>query len=1308
MRLSFRILAPLVVTATAASALAASAPPFRSSPWFEPSDAANSKWVVRAFGDEAELSPGTLKLAGHAGSVLNVRLIGASKTAMMHGEESLPAHSFYFHGKDPENWRGAVPHFARARAVDVYPGIDAVYYQGPHGLEADFVASAGSDYRRIQLQFVNRHIALDARGNLCDKTSGELLMTAPSAYEIGEHENRISVSSRFRIVASDRASFRVNRKDLSRKLVIDPILSYATYLGGSGTDTITAIERGSDGRIYVAGNTTSVDLPQAVSLAGPVIRPVILPLAETFVVCYSSDGSTLEYAVYVGGDGGDLATSLAVDSQGRPTVVGYSASSNFPTTPSAFSPTFFGRDAFAYRLSADGSALEYSTFLKVISPEWGYLAINPLTFLVSVDATGAATVGGTAMTFIPNGCCTAITITGTTPAPGAFQTQSAGGKDIFLLRLSPDGSNLQWATYYGGTRDENLTGMTLDTSGNVYVTGTTTSNNLPLAHPFQAAPPVVSTTTPVFSGATAGFFAKFSSDGTAISAASYFGGQSGNSTLNSVALDETGAIYLAGSSPVSAAPGVTDVPGPTSTYSPQSPAVIVKVDSTGTSPQYMWAYSSLTAGSVARIRVNGSHAPCILTDFGAVPAAPGALPANVGYPGWGFACFAQDGKTLEFATLLPAFGSGPEPGPVDFDLDPTGILIAAANLVKGAPTTANAPQPAPGTGSSAYIFEIQPENPVPQLYYVTPELLFAPSSSSSGATSMTLLGSNFAAGETVLWNGTPVALANPGGYVYGTSISGLISSAALATLPKGDVQIQVSLPGPGGGLSNPVTIKYVNPAPTPISVNPQTVPVGSGATTFTVTGALTPDCSITWNGVNQTVSPGPSGFQFTLPATAFAAPGNFLVVASNPAPGGGSATANVSVTGNGLPVPSITGPVAVGLGQGGTTQTLSVNYAPDDAVVVWNGSARPTSRLNSTTLQYILTQTDLQQMGSAQVQIGSGGVLGPALTAYVGLAISNASLHGDPARGQAYFAGTGAGGAQQALVAISVPSGNIVRSLDMGVQIKSLFMTDDNDYLWVATSDGRISRVNADTFAIDMTAKVPVTQGSSSVNTSTYPAAIPVAGTSSTIVASGSDGVLRIFDGGAQRGFSSGDLYPPAPANLTPVFATPDAVWATVGIIGSTCMARLTYDYTGFSSFAQTCNNALNGPWGLPSPEVKVDAGVTYFQSGSETLLWNSPRGGYVDLVNRRIIAPLFVAVGPPTNSFTSGGDDLLVFDLDSEAQIGIIPQAGLLPGGNVVPYTASQALWSASNILLLVDLSDAASLTNVENRTRVKRALRN
>lgn len=1255
-----------LVTLTAASALAADAPRVDPPSWFEPLDHANSHWTIRGSSQLADLSAAGMKLVRRSSEVLNVTFIGESTSAVVRGEQPLGARSYYFRGRDPQKWRRAVPHFNKVRAVGVYPGIDALYYQGPHGLEADFIVSANADITLIELQFENRRITLDRQGDLCDKASGEVLLAAPYAYEVDENNNRKLVPSRFRLLASNRAGFRVEREDPSRTLVIDPVLSFATYLGGSGRDTIVSIERGADGRIYVAGNTTSVDLPQAVSLSffGELIRPVVLPSEDTFVACYSPDGSTLLYTVYVGGSARDLATSLAVDSQGRPTVVGYTYSmANFPITPNTsrqLSTQAF--DAFAYRLTADGSALEYSVFLNIVSSSYGYLAAtNSLTFLVGVDASGAASVGGPAPSFNGNNEI------GVAPAPGTFQTKPAGGNDIFLMRLTPDGLGIQWSTYYGGTHDENLMAMAVDPGGNVLLAGTTNSNDLPLMRPFQAAPPTVYTSTPLYNSATAGFFARFASNGGSITSASYFGGQSKNSSLNSVALDDTGAIYLAGSSAVSAAPGLSEIPGPPSTYAWSSPGVIIKLDTTGSTPQYMWAYSVLSAGDVRRIRVDASHHPCILTNFLHAPTLVGALPTNLGYPGFGFACFGDDGKTVAFATMPP--GNGSVSTIVDFAIDPDGTLIGASNIPGGAggtpPTTASAPQPAPGGGNvNGYVFKIQPDNPVPQLFYVSPPLIFTPTN--SNFSTLTLLGANFAPGATVLWNGAPVTLTNPSGTYNSTSISGSLASATLNTLPKGDAQIQVSMPGPGGGISNPVTIKYVNPAPTAISITPSVVPVGNGATTFTVTGALAPDCAITLNGAPQTIVPGAgSSFQFTAPASFFATAGDIVVVASNPAPGGGSVTAHVSVTGNGLPFPSVTGPVVVGIGQGGVAQKLSVNFAPDDAVVVWNGSDRPTSRVNSTTLQFVLSLNDVTQMGSAQLQIRRGGVLGPAITAFIGFPAPNTLLRGDPDRGLAYFAG-GTNG--QILEAVAIPAGTVVRMVDLGARIQSFSITDDKMYLWVTTANGQISRVNVDTFSIDMTGNVPISQASTSSPSAL--SAIPVAGTSSTIVASGTDAVLRILDGGQQRGFSSADLFPAAPSSLIPVFATADTVWAKIGNNPiASCLVRLPYDYTGFESFATSCNNGLD----LTGDEVKLDAGVVYFQSGSDTLVWNSPRGGYVDFSRRRIIA--------------QAGSKVATYDLDSEALVGTVPESGTLPFGVLFPYGGSQALLSISNMLLLIDL---------------------
>jgi hypothetical protein len=113
-------------------------------------------------------------------------------------------------------------------------------------------------------------------------------------------------------------------------------------------------------------------------------------------------------------------------------------------------------------------------------------------------------------------------------------------------------------------------------------------------------------------------------------------------------------------------------------------------------------------------------------------------------------------------------------------------------------------------------------------------------------------------------------------------------------------------------------------------------------------------------------------------------------------------------------------------------------------------------------------------------------------------------------------------------------------------------------------------------------------------------------------------------------------------------------------------MVRMTYDRTGFTGYAKSCANGLTGPWGLPSAEVKIDAGATYFQSGARTLVWQSPRSGFLDLRSRRIFSF--------SGDYRSGY--LAVYDLDTEEQMAVVPRSG-----------TSQLLWTNSEFLLLLDL---------------------
>jgi hypothetical protein len=903
---------------------------------------------------------------------------------------------------------------------------------------------------------------------------------------------------------------------------------------------------------------------------------------------------------------------------------------------------------------------------------------SPFNLFVGVDGGGAPVIATTSSinsyVFGPN---QPVAIS---PTPGAFQPKQAGNNDAILLRLGASGTSITYATYYGGSGAETVTGLSVDAEGNAYVVGQTSSNDLPLQFAFQPQQPV---------GASAGFFAKMNPSGTTLLAASYFGGQRAQGIINSVALDDNGAIYLSGSSPVSGAPGLQEAPGTPPNNVPSDPATLVKLDSSGQVVQYMWAYSVLGASQPLRVRVDGQQQPCMLASMTLV--TPGALLFNGDYPNSNeLACLTADGKTLRYAT------GGPQGLPlIDFAMDPGGTITAAGSLlglIGSLPPagTPGAPQVLPSATSDAFIFKLQADNPVAQLFYISPPLAIA----GTFPTNFTIIGSGFGSIPTVLWNNTPI----PAQMVSASSLSFQVPATLPANTPLGNVNIAVSYPPPGGGASNVLTVNYVNPGPGPLSVTPALVPAGTGATTFTITGGITNGSTVTWNGTVQTATylsiPQPT-LKLVMPASSFASQGSATIVVTNPAPGGGSASFTVGITSSALPAsfPTITGPVLVGVGQAGTPITFPATGFGSDVTVVWNGSDRPSSvgptvytnspfggePVATSTVQVILGLQDVSQMGTATVQIRSGGTLSPAVTGFIGAAIGAVYAIGDNTRASAFFVTPDQTETLASVAQVSIPSGQLVATVSLGVQVNALAETDDHRYLYAVTNDYHVQRINIGSFAVDQDITLP---SEANVYNGTGPAFVLVPGTSDTIIASGQDGVLRILDDGVQRGLSTADLSP-SPGTLYPIFATPDAVWATAGPSYSGCMFHLTYDNTGFTGYSVLpCGGSVTGPWALPEPEVKIDAGATYFQSGARTLIWTAPRSGLLDLNNRDIyVQPSSYLVY--NSSFYSSG--LSVYSLDSEALLGIIPQSGTLPAGNAIPYTSSQILYSASGYLLLL-----------------------
>ncbi|NOY45344.1 MAG: hypothetical protein GXP50_07825, partial [Deltaproteobacteria bacterium] len=353
-----------------------------------------------------------------------------------------------------------------------------------------------------------------------------LVQRRPRIYQ--EVEGReVSVAGGFRDLGRDGEGrptygFEVGPYDRSRPLVIDPVLAYASYLGGSGEDGAYAAAVDGAGHLYVAGNTVSGDFPVKPDVPCVVGVTCAAQLTlhgptDAFVVKLDPDGN-LVYATYLGGSGYEEAYAVAVDGAGNVYVAGSTTSDNFPTTTTAVQTDYKGmNDAFVAKLNPGGTALVYATYLGGRRNEW--------TFAVAVDGAGNAYVAGwTDSDNFP---------TTTT----AVQPDYKGGNDGFVAKLNAGGTALEYATYLGGRWGDQAHAVAVDGAGNAYVAGWTESDNFPTT---------ASAVQPYYGGGVGdGFVAKLNAGGTALEYATYLGGRY-EDMANAVAVDDAGNAYVAG------------------------------------------------------------------------------------------------------------------------------------------------------------------------------------------------------------------------------------------------------------------------------------------------------------------------------------------------------------------------------------------------------------------------------------------------------------------------------------------------------------------------------------------------------------------------------------------------------------------------------------------------------------------------------------------------------------------------------------------------------------------------------------------
>jgi hypothetical protein len=475
--------------------------------------------------------------------MIKANLVGSNPRATVRGEVPMEYKCNYFLGNDPTRWRTEVPNYSAIVYKEIYPGIDLKYYGDGRRGEYDFRVSAGTDYSQIRIRYegaVSLSTAND--GSLVVKTDwGEIKELAPVVYQ-EDNGNRRALEAEYAIEDDNSFHFRLGEGyNPALPVVIDPVLVYSTYLGGSADDWGMAITVDAAGEAYVTGRTASTDFP--------TLNPYQTDNGnwDVFVTKLNSSGSTLIYSTYLGGSNSEESWDIVLDDAGAAYVTGYTQSADFPTV-NPYQTDQGGYDAFVVKLGNNGSSLVYSSYLGGSAADYGED--------IAVDAAGAMYVAGrTASTNFPT--------------LNPYQTDQ-GGTDAFVTKLNSSGSSLVYSTYLGGSSTDESWDMVIDAAGAVYVMGTTESSDFPTLNPFQTN-----------QGGVDVFITKLNNSGSSLVYSTYLGGNS-DDYGKSIAVDAAGAAYVTGGTDSPNFPTLNAYQTDQGGYD----VFITKLNSSGSSPVY--------------------------------------------------------------------------------------------------------------------------------------------------------------------------------------------------------------------------------------------------------------------------------------------------------------------------------------------------------------------------------------------------------------------------------------------------------------------------------------------------------------------------------------------------------------------------------------------------------------------------------------------------------------------------------------------------------------------------------------------------
>jgi beta propeller repeat protein len=541
-------------------------------------------------------------------TTVRVQFLGAAPAAVTGGAE-LPGKVNYLLGNDPARWRTNLPTYSDIRYQDLYPGITLTYAGQAGRLKGTYTVAPGADPARIRWRYTGAsNVAVDAQGNLqidvpaASAHSARLTEAAAVAWQ-ETPAGRVPVSARYTLAADGAIGFALGAYDRARPMIIDPTLTYATYLGGSSADNAYSVAVDGAGAVYVAGTTSSSNFPTVNPYQGDQ------PLADAFITKIDPAGATVVYSTYLGGGGTDQGFGVAVDAAGQAYLAGATDSLDFPTVNGALPAPLGNTDGYLAKLSSTGAALLYATFAGGSQNDYAtgvavdlagnaYLAgttlsrdlliVNGFQSLIgggvtygdafmerintndsgSLSLVYSTYLGGSDEDYVSNGAAGNaghgiaadntgnIYVTGTTrstdfPAPNGYQTSNAGSADAWAARIDTNqqgAGSLLYATYLGGTGTALTEGghdVALDSQGFVYLTGDSASADFPTRNPYAACP-----------AANAPFVAKLNMGLTGAASLVYATcfGAGGTGTAAAIAVDGAGHAYIAGSTSSTAVP----------------------------------------------------------------------------------------------------------------------------------------------------------------------------------------------------------------------------------------------------------------------------------------------------------------------------------------------------------------------------------------------------------------------------------------------------------------------------------------------------------------------------------------------------------------------------------------------------------------------------------------------------------------------------------------------------------------------------------------------------------------------------------